>query len=66
MEHCCVLTSLEGMKDAGSDGFHIVIPAKGETWERVGKPGCFCNIQPTQPGMGKSFQLSGRLVHKLP
>lgn len=32
MEHCCVLTSLEGMKDAGSDGFHIVIPAQGETW----------------------------------
>lgn len=29
MEHCCVLTSLERMKKAGSDGFHRVIPAQG-------------------------------------
>lgn len=51
MVHCHILTSLEGIKETGSDGFHRVIPARVETWETVGKPGCFYSTQATQPGM---------------
>lgn len=53
MKHCRVLDSLEGTKETGRDGLHRGILARAI----VGKPGCFCNTQPTQPGIRKSCRL---------